>query len=155
MVWEVPDDDGDYAIGVDIAEGLEHGDRSSIGGVKASTGGQVAHWFGHLDAGLLAELTAHIGKWYGTEEYGPAFVGPERNNHGHAFILRLRDIYPLNQNYTEEYIYRQEDDQTQRLGWPTTRPSKLGLVDGMKTLLRECKSGIRCIGTVTESSCYV
>lgn len=155
MVWELPDDDEDYAIGVDIAEGLEHGDRSSIDVVKASTGEQVAHWFGHLDAGLLAELTAHIGKWYGTEEYGPAFVGPERNNHGHAFILRLRDIYPLNKIYTEEYIDRQEDDQTQRLGWLTTRQSKPVLVDGMKTLLRERKSGIRWIGTVNEASSYV
>ncbi|MGY3855809.1 terminase, partial [Aeromonas aquatilis] len=28
LVWELPDPDEDYAIGADVAEGLEHGDRS-------------------------------------------------------------------------------------------------------------------------------
>ncbi|AZU47946.1 hypothetical protein C3B79_2175 [Aeromonas hydrophila] len=30
LVWELPDPDEDYAIGADVAEGLEHGDRSSL-----------------------------------------------------------------------------------------------------------------------------
>lgn len=155
LVWELPDPDEDYAIGVDIAEGLEHGDRSSIDVVKRSNGEQVAHWFGHLDPGLLAQLTAHIGKWYGSEEYGPAYVGPERNNHGHAFLLAFRELYPTRRIYTEEYIDREDDDQTVRLGWLTTRQSKPVLVDGLKTLLRERQSGIRWIGTVHEAASFV
>ena len=155
LVWELPDPDEDYAIGVDIAEGLEHGDRSSIDVVKRSNGEQVAHWFGHLEPGLLAQLTAHIGKWYGTEEYGPAYVGPERNNHGHAFLLAFRDIYPTRRIYTEEYIDREDDDQTARLGWLTTRQSKPVLIDGLKTLFREKRAGIRWIGTVHEAASFV
>ncbi len=34
LVWELPDPDEDYAMGIDIAEGLEHGDRSSLDVVK-------------------------------------------------------------------------------------------------------------------------
>lgn len=155
LVWELPDPEEDYAIGVDISEGLEHGDRSSVDVVKRNNGEQVAHWFGHLDPGLLAQLVAHVGRWYGSEEYGPAFVGPERNNHGHAFLLRLRDIYPTRRIYSQEHIDRESDDETDRLGWLTTAQSKPIVVDGLKTLLRAGQSGIRWIGTVHEASSYV
>lgn len=53
LVWELPDPDEEYVCGADTAEGLEHGDRSSLDVVKRSNGEQVAHWFGHLDAELL------------------------------------------------------------------------------------------------------
>ncbi|GAA4493491.1 terminase [Pseudaeromonas paramecii] len=155
LVWELPDEDEDYAVGVDVAEGLEHGDRASIDVVARSDGRQVAHWYGHLDPGLLAQLVAHIGKWYGTDEYGPAFVGPERNNHGHALLLKLRDHYPVSRIYAEEYLDRDDDDETPRLGWLTTRQSKPVLVDGLKTLLRGGVSGIRWIGTISEATTYV
>ncbi|SIQ70850.1 hypothetical protein SAMN05880558_10526 [Aeromonas sp. RU39B] len=155
LVWELPDPDEDYAIGVDVAEGLEHGDRSSVDVTKRSNGEQVAHWFGHLDPGLLAKLVAHIGRWYGTEEYGPAFIGPERNNHGHALLLALRDIYPTRRIYSQEYIDREMDEETDRLGWLTTAQSKPILVDGLKALLRAGQSGIRWIGTAHEATTFV
>ena len=150
LVWELPDPDEDYAIGADIAEGLEHGDRSSLDVIKRSTGEQVAHWFGHLDADRFAQLLAHVGKWYNT-----AYIGPERHNHGHAVLLKLRDIYPVRRIYAEEYIDRDNDDDTPRLGWYTTRQSKPILSEGLKTLLRERCAGIRWIGTVTEATSYV
>lgn len=150
LVWELPDPDEDYAIGGDIAEGLEHGDRSSFDVIKRTTGEHVAHWFGHLDAERFAQLLAHVGKWYNM-----AYIGPERNNHGHAVLLKLREIYPVKRIYAEEYIDRDSDDDTPRLGWLTTRQSKPILSEGLKTLLRERCSGIRWIGTVTEATSYV
>ncbi|KAL8195931.1 UNVERIFIED_CONTAM: hypothetical protein K2H54_000160 [Gekko kuhli] len=98
----------------------------------------------------LLLLVAHVGRWYGTEEYGPAFVGPERNNHGHAFLLRLRDIYPTRRIYCQEYIDRESDDETDRLGWLTTAQSKPIVVDGLKTLLRAGQSGIRWIDLMSD-----
>ena len=97
-----------------------------------------------------AQLLAHVGKWYGT-----AMIGPERNNHGHAVLLKLREIYPVRRIYAEEYIDRDADDETPRLGWLTTRQSKPILSEGLKTLLYERCSGIRWIGTVTEATTYV
>ena len=155
LVWELPDPDEDYAVGADVAEGLEHGDRSSFDVVARSDGRQVAHWYGHLDPGLFAQLLAHIGRWYGSREYGPAFIGPERNNHGHAVILKLREMYPVRRIYTEEYINRDRDDETPRLGWLTTRQSKPILVNGLKALLRARQSGINWIGTIGEATTYV
>lgn len=150
LVWELPDPDEDYAIGADIAEGLEKGDRSSFDVVKKSTGEQVTHWFGHLDTDLFAQLLAHIGKWYGT-----ALIGPERNNHGHAVLQKLRDVYPHRFIYTEEYLDRDTDDETPKLGWLTTAQSKPVVIEGLKTLLRENVAGINWIGTVNEMNTYV
>ena len=155
LVWELPDPDEDYAIGADVAEGLEHGDRSSLDVTAKSDGRQVAHWFGHLDPGLFAQLLAHVGRFYGTAEHGPAYIGPERNNHGHAVLLKLREIYPTRRIYTQEHIDRDRDDETPRLGWLTTRQSKPILVDGLKALLRAGQSGIRWIGTISEATTYV
>ncbi|RUR99436.1 terminase [Pectobacterium polaris] len=150
LVWELSDHDEDYAIGADIAEGLENGDRSSFDVVKKSTGEQVAHWFGHLDAELFAQLLAHIGEWYNT-----AYIGPERNNHGHAVLQKLRDIYPVRAIYAEQHLDRDNDDETPKLGWLTTRQSKPVVTEGLKTLLREKASGIRWIGTLNELNTYV
>ena len=115
----------------------------------------MAHWFGHLDPGLFAQLLAHVGRFYGTAEHGPAYIGPERNNHGHAVLLKLREIYPTRRIYTQEHIDRDRDDETPRLGWLTTRQSKPILVDGLKALLRAGQSGIRWIGTISEATTYV
>jgi hypothetical protein len=150
LVWELPDEDEDYAIGVDIAEGLEHGDRSSIDVVKKSTGEQVAHWFGHIDVELLAYIAKHVAEWY-----NKAFIGPERNNHGHAFILKLKDIYPASRIYAEQYIDREDEDDTVKLGWLTTKHSKPILTEGFKTLLKGGVSGVRWIGTISEINTYV
>ncbi|WGY45239.1 terminase [Vibrio sp. ABG19] len=150
LMWEMYDEDEEYAIGVDIAEGLEHGDRSSIDVVKKSDGEQVAHWFGHIDAELLAYITKHI-----AEMYGNAYVMPERNNHGHAFIQKLREIYPTNFIYAEQYLDRDNDNETVKLGWLTTKQSKPILSEGMKMLFKGGVSGIRWIGTISEYHSYV
>lgn len=150
LMWEMFDEDEEYAIGVDIAEGLEHGDRSSIDVVKKSDGEQVAHWFGHIDAELLAYIVKHI-----AEMYGNAYVMPERNNHGHAFIQKLREIYPSKHIYAEQYLDRDNDDDTPKLGWLTTKQSKPILTEGMKSLFKGGVSGIRWVGTISEYHSYV
>ena len=150
LVWELPDDEEEYVIGADVAEGLESGDRSSFDVVRRSSGEQVAHWYGHLDPELFARLLAHVGKWY-----NEAYIMPERNNHGHAVLQTLRAVYPHSRIYSEQYLDRDNDDETPKLGWLTTAQSKPILVDGMKTLMRNGISGINWIGTVAEMNTYV
>lgn len=150
LVWELPDDDEDYVIGADIAEGLEHGDRSSLDVINKKTGEQVAHWFGHLDTDRFARLMAHIGKFYNI-----AYIGPERNNHGHAVLNTLKTIYPVRRIYSEEYLDKINDEEKDKLGWLTTRYSKPVLTEGLKTLFRNNQSGIRWIGTINEATTYV
>lgn len=150
LVWELPEDGEDYCIGADVAEGLENGDRSSFDVIRRSTGEQVAKWFGHLDTDLFAQLLCHIGKWYNI-----AYLMPERNNHGHAVLQTLRAKYPPARIYSEQYLDRDTDDETPKLGWLTTAQSKPILIDGAKTLMRNGISGINWIGTVAEMNTYV
>lgn len=150
LVWEMPDPEEEYVIGADVAEGLENGDRSSFDVIRRSTGEQVAKWFGHLDTDLYAQLLAHVGKWYNT-----AWLMPERNNHGHAVLQGLRANYPHRKIYSEQYLDRDTDEETPKLGWLTTAQSKPILIDGAKTLMRNGISGINWIGTVAEMNTYV
>lgn len=150
LVWELPDADEQYAIGADVAEGLEQRDRSSLDVVKQSNGEQVAHWVGYLDAELFAQLLDKVGR-----QYGMAYIGVERNNHGHAVLQKLRALYPLRYLYNEQYLDHDTDETTRRLGWLTTRQSKPILIEGLKTLLRNDVDGIRWIGSVSEMNTYV
>ncbi|AGG58046.1 large subunit terminase [Vibrio phage douglas 12A4] len=150
LVWELPEDDADYAIGADVAEGLAHGDRS-VFDVCDSKGRQVAHWYGHLDTKLFARLLAHVGKFYNN-----AYMGPERNNHGHAVINELRDVYPIARIYTEEHHDRDDEhEETAKIGWLTTKKSKPIAIEGLKEGIRTDTDGIRWIGTVSEMNTYV
>ncbi len=151
LCWELPDPDEDYAIGGDVAEGLEHGDRSSFDVVAKSDGRQVGHWFGHLDTKRFAKLMAHVGFWYNT-----AYLGPERNNHGHAVLQELVDIYPVSRIYHEEHIDREDtDEEKNKVGWHTSAQSKPILVSGLEDLLANNADGIRWRGTLAELNIFV
>ena len=151
LVWELPDEDEDYALGADVAEGLEHGDRSSFDICAKSDGRQVAKWFGHLDTKRYAHLIKHVGLWY-----NKAFVGVERNNHGHAVLQELVDIYPNARIYHEEYIDREDTDiETQKVGWHTSAQSKPLLTSGLTDLLANDSDGIQWKGTVSELNIFV
>jgi hypothetical protein len=151
LVWELPDEDEDYAMGGDVAEGLEHGDRSSFDIVAKSDGRQVAHWFGYLDTKRFARLMAHIGTWYNM-----AYIGPERNNHGHAVLQELVEIYPVSRIYREEHIDREDtDEETQKVGWHTTAQSKPLLTGSFEDLLANDADGLRWRGTVAELNIFV
>lgn len=151
LIWEMPDPNTQYVIGGDVAEGLEKGDRSSIDVLEQKTGRQVAHWYGHIDPKRFGDLISYIGKMY-----NEAYVGVERNNHGHATLGRLREIYPLGRIYTEEYMDRDVDDEeTKRIGWHTSAASKEILISDMADLLEHGNSGLRWVGSVSEFYTFV
>lgn len=151
LIWDKPDPDRQYVIGADVAEGLEKGDRSSIDVLDKETGEQVAHWYGKIPPKKLGDMIAHIGMMYNY-----AFVGVERNNHGHATLARLREIYPIGLIYTEEYNDRDvEDEETNRIGWHTSAVSKELLISNMEDLLEHGKSGIKWTGTIGELYTFV
>ncbi len=155
LVWELPDTDKDYALGGDVAEGLEHGDRSSLD-VLDEDGNQVAHWFGQVEPDQFAKIIAIVGKMYAGKDGRAAYAAPERNNHGHAVLNVLRDIYPLSRLYEEEHHDREDEDEgTGKLGWLTTRKSKPIIISNLNEQLRNNTSGIKWIGTVSEINTYV
>lgn len=128
-VWELPtverDEQGralrppNYVIGCDIAEGLDHGDQTSIDVLDANTGEQVASYLGHYPVEMLGALLERIGRWY-----YDALLLPERNNQGILPITDLqRNHYPR--------IWRMgplaaipKGEKTPRYGWFTNKSTK-------------------------------
>lgn len=148
LIWQEPHPEEDYALGADVAEGLEHGDHSAFDIVN-ERGQQVAHYCGHLDPDLFGQVLNHVGR-----KYNDAYMGVERNNHGHATLLILKQ-----QNYpklhSEEWLDRDTEEETERVGWLTTKVSKPLIIDNLKAEVRADEAGIYCKQTVDEMRTYV
>jgi hypothetical protein len=89
-VFERPVPGRRYVAGADPAEGNPNSDESATCFMDAETGRQVAVLAGLLDPPVFASQTAVVCRWYGGEgRRCPLLV--ERNNHGHAVLLWLKD----------------------------------------------------------------
>ncbi len=148
QIWQEPQEHEQYAIGADVAEGLEGGDNSSFDIIN-ERGQQVAHFCGHLDPDLFGQVLNWIGR-----KYNDAFLGVERNNHGHAVLLILKQKnYP--NLYVEEWLDRDDEEETERVGWLTTSVSKPFIIDNTQALVRQDAAEIYCKQTVDEMRTYV
>ncbi len=98
-----------YVVGADPAEGKEGSDDSALVVVDALTLRQVCVLNGPIEIGVFGDYIKQVSKFYNN-----ASVLVERNNHGHAVLLWLRDNSYLD-------LLRGEDDDD---GWLTTLKSK-------------------------------
>jgi hypothetical protein len=131
-VWMPPEDGKRYTIGVDVAEGLEHGDYSSVHVIQAGSGRVVAHWHGHVDPDLLgSDIVWALGHWYNR-----ALVLVESNNHGLTTLTALKRLgyFPL---YHQKRLSSRDQNQTEIMGWRTTAASKPLMVDELNRMLRD------------------
>jgi hypothetical protein len=128
-VWERPERNCSYVIGVDVAEGLEHGDYSSAHVIEARTHRVVAHYHARIDPDLLgSEVLYNLGHWY-----NQALIGVESNNHGLVTNKALARLW-----YTPLYRQRSVTKATngkpsEYLGWRTsviTKPLAIGELNG-------------------------
>jgi len=117
-LWEEPLPKVAYVVGVDTAEGLEHGDRSVAVVLRVPDGGMVARYIGRAAPWEFAQQVSELAWWYNT-----ALVGPERNFHGHAMIRSMVEWgYPKIYKHLRAQTRREKP--TEVLGWLTTRGSK-------------------------------
>jgi hypothetical protein len=86
QVFLKPDKEHHYVAGCDPAEGNPTSDDSSITILDDSTGEEAALLAGKFQPSTTASYLDKLCKWYNR---APALV--ERNNHGHAVLLWLRD----------------------------------------------------------------
>ncbi len=143
-VWQEPCPGENYLISADVAEGLERGDFSSADVINHRTGEQVAHWHGHIDPDLFAQVLAALGYRYNT-----ALLAPERNNHGLTVIKWLHEIihYP---NLYMEMVPDPPGKPRKRYGWQTTSATRPMIIDILVKEIRDDCHGIVCSGTFDE-----
>jgi hypothetical protein len=148
-IFESPKGSLRYCMGVDVAEGLEHGDYSCIQ-VLDHMGNQVATWSGHVDPFDLATIVHKIGMYY-----NKAWTLIERNNHGLTTIRKIQEL-----NYPNLYVEQTVDDAyvdklTRRAGFMTTSKTKPLIIDNLAHLLRQGESGIVDMDLIDELRTYV
>jgi hypothetical protein len=143
-----------YIIGCDVAEGVG-GDDSALTVIDLDTMQQVASYAGQINPFDYADLIKDCSDLYTTEGISPLVV-VERNNHGHAVLLKL-------ERFTEGlslYYYKDK-----RVGLPTdkiTRPLALDtFIDSInnesvlyrdKILLEQCLHLVDNKGKIEASS---
>lgn len=136
-IWERPRVGRRYVAGADVAEGIDVGnDRLDYSGVAIydwQTCQHVADLHGQWDPETFAGLADTL-----CREYNDAFLGVERNNHGHAVLLKLRQLeYPSLYYHTEldREITTGKQSTRRTAGWPTTRQTKPVLENTLGSLI--------------------
>ncbi len=148
-VWERPQLNNAYVMGVDTAEGLGHGDYSVIQVINVGTGNQAAIWHGHIAPDLLAEEVYSVGLWFNS-----ALSCVESNNHGLTTITELRHLgYPT--LFRKRQLNNVNNRISQEYGWKTTRTSKPLLIDDLGSAMRNQELMINDRHTIAELRTYV
>ena len=86
QVFVTPQRGRRYVIGGDPAEGNPTSDDSALEVLDAATGEEVARLAGKFQPAVFGAHLDTIGRWYNNAD-----IMVERNNHGHAVLLWLRD----------------------------------------------------------------
>jgi hypothetical protein len=135
-VYALPREGHRYVIGADPAEGNPTSDDSALCVLDAGTGEQVAELAGRFEPAILASYAFALAVWF-----NHAGILVERNNHGHAVLLWLRE----------------HADDTRRLNGHDGKPGWLSSTLGKTSLYDKCadafKNGevvLRSFGTFTQ-----
>jgi len=147
-IWKKPEHGKRYAIGVDVAEGLVHGDYSCIEVLEYEKLTQVAEWHGHIDPDLLGDETEKLATYYNN-----ALVGVEINNHGLTTLNKLKNCDVM--LYSRTVYDKILDEERKELGWQTNLKTKPLMIDDLGALIREKEIDINSKELISEAMTYV
>jgi hypothetical protein len=140
-----------YIAGADVAEGLEHGDYSSLSVFDADLPRptEVLTLHGHWPPDRFAELIAGVARLY------PGLYCIERNNHGLATILHCRRL-GVKGLYAERPVLNKAGVEIEpgKLGWLTSSVTKPLMIDGLEEALRLFQIELRDATAIPELTFY-
>jgi hypothetical protein len=136
-VYALPQAGRDYVIGADPAEGNPTSDASALTVLERKSGEEVAALAGRFQPAVLGAHIDAVGRWYNRAD-----VMVERNNHGHAVLLWLRDHARLSR-------LRGLDDGE---GWLSSTRGKALLYDAAADAFREGRTVLHSFATFTQLS---
>ncbi len=142
VVFEAPEPGEKYVLPADPAEGNPSSDPSA-GMVLNSKWEQCAVFSGKVEPDVFGGYLVELAEWY-----NDATIVPERNNHGHAVILQIRNLG------FEHLLYVNPHDSTvtrKKFGWLSTPRHKSMAMDLAAQTLRDSAGRIlRDEATVNE-----
>lgn len=164
VMYKQPQSTHTYIIGADPSEGVGN-DSSAAVVLDISTPDHVPEVVAefcnsHTDPILFAHELKRMGRIYNS-----ATIAVERNNHGHAVLVELVRIYPEDMIFKQVRNDEYDVEETPKLGWLTTRPTKAeiiyGLIDAIRdnairifseSVINECKTFQREALTYTKAT---
>lgn len=129
-----------YVIGADTAEGVG-GDYSVAHVYDVTNMELVATLRGHIKPYDFAHQLNELGKMYQRGNDPFPIIAVERNNHGHAVLLELK----------ENLVYRNLfHDKDERVGWKTDKISRPIMLNGFIEAIESRRISIPDIDTLKE-----
>lgn len=144
-----------YQMGIDPAEGMEHGDNAVIVIVDLTEQEEVASFAAKVPPDVLADKATLFATWY-SDSRNPILLVPEMNSIGVALINRLKDSEDRKfRFYTREEYDKTTQKKTEKIGWRTTRQSKPLLIARFQELLRLANPKVYSKETLAEFRSFV
>lgn len=149
-LWEPPQEEQNYVIGVDTSQGADDSDPSCV---QVITSGkqqrQVAAWHGRSDPIALAPIVEALGRWY-----NEAMVCVEINGTGLIAQTALKERGYVN-FYRWRYLDKVGTGISERIGWYTSSSNKPALVGSLRHHVLSGLLVIRDPETVNEMKTFV
>lgn len=135
--WEKPEPDEAYVIGVDAAEGLEHGDWSVIS-IFSRTNGTLIKEVARLRAKTPARELGEIANFLGLM-YNEAYIVAERNAPGNSTCEKLIELGYANMYHHRniETVSNHDNPEAFTAGFRTTATTKPMICERGVTALRD------------------
>jgi len=143
-IYEKPQKNTTYVVGVDSCEGVAQGDYSCFQVLNALTHKQAAVYHGRLNSDLAAEdceLLCHY--------YNDPIVNIEKNSVGLAFISRFKQLYSKI-HHPEQYDEIIDKTNYQKFGTRTLGQSKWVFIGAGQEFIRDEVDNINDVSTIYE-----
>lgn len=130
-IFEKPKKNHEYVMGSDVAEGLDEGDDSTFVIIDRESKKTVATGKYKAKPDEHAEILYKYAVMYNN-----AFLGVERNNHGHSTLNTLENTLEYNNLFSMIRYNTKTKKETDQVGWQTTEQSKFLMLDELDTAHR-------------------
>jgi hypothetical protein len=137
LQFEPPNKVHNYIIAADPAEGNPNSDDSVLSVVDIMTLEECAVLAGKIEPAVLAIYAVQLSKYY-----NDAGILPERNNHGHAFILDIREV-----EHEQDRLLKGPDGA---YGWVSSAKGKAILWANLSDELQKGRPLIHCEKTLVQ-----
>lgn len=137
-IYEWPRDDIEYALGADVAEGVEKDESAAVVLDVITNNTVAAYSSGKIDPDQFAIFLKQLGIFFNY-----AFVGIERNNTGFSVVSDFVKIYPSRRQYFHTVIDEKTKKETQKFGWITNERTRHLILADMKQEIREGSTDLR------------
>lgn len=149
-LWEEPQEEVRYIIGIDSSSGDRAGDPAAMAVYRQDMMSEVAEWHGFMPPDLLGEEAVRLAHYY-----NDAFLIPEANNHGVAVIDSIKRARYRNIFRRRTLPEAKKEGNTDKYGWWTSEQSKKLLIDTFAKFIRQDATRIKSKQALNECITYV